>query len=240
MSQRYEPEVPIGSTGGGGLAAVMVQGNVANDEPDVGNPVKIGGRAVGSIDTGLVPAVGVGDRVDAAYTITGLAGVAAIGTIGNDAPDDGNPLKIGGRSAPIAGLTAVSAANDRTNIATNTRGALLTQLSGGALWTKSNTVLAAPVTTKLIFTGPAQLGRLSCTNADATASYAYVYDGTDNTGTLIDMFQVPASGTGVRDWTTEGCLAVAVGIYIEFSTGVTALVAPATGCAVFGIYQAGA
>lgn len=81
------------STAAQGLFAV---GNVAHSDVDSNNPVKVGGRAVASIDTGIVGGVAVSDRTDAAYTITGLAGVAAVGTIASGSADAGNPLKVGG------------------------------------------------------------------------------------------------------------------------------------------------
>ncbi len=55
----------------GGLA-VDVEGNVAHDSPDVGNPVKVGGHA----NAAYRGAVGEDDRVDASYTLIGQARVA--------------------------------------------------------------------------------------------------------------------------------------------------------------------
>lgn len=56
-----------------GGVAVDVEGNVAHDSPDAGNPVKVGGHA----NAGQRAAVGEDDRVDASYTLNGSARVAA-------------------------------------------------------------------------------------------------------------------------------------------------------------------
>jgi hypothetical protein len=230
---------PIPVTLGGQAAAIQVVGNVANNAVDSGNPVKVGAVAVASVDTGAAQ-VAAGDRVDLIAAVTGQLGVQAVGSVANDAVDAGNPLKVGGVATVLAGQTAV-AAGDRANHAMTTRGQALVALAGGALWTKSSTVLNTPVKTKLIYTGAAQVGRVSITNVDATACYCYVYDGTSNVaGVLIDMFYVPASGTAVRDYTTEGGVAVTTGLYLELSLSAVAASAVTTGAHMFGIYQAGA
>ncbi len=60
---------PDGSSisGGSGSSSSQVQGNVANDGIDAGNPVKIGGKA----NTAVPTAVANGDRVDAQFSKTG-------------------------------------------------------------------------------------------------------------------------------------------------------------------------
>lgn len=55
-----------------GGVAVDVEGNVAHDSPDAGNPVKVGGHA----NAAYRAAVGEDDRVDASYTLIGQARVA--------------------------------------------------------------------------------------------------------------------------------------------------------------------
>jgi hypothetical protein len=101
----------------------IIQGNVAHDDPDAGNPVKIGGKASAA---GAV-AVDVGDRVNADFTLEGLqrvdaditkiagtaiveAGVSGLqavgGNIAHDTADAGNPVKTGGvyrTAAPAVG-----------------------------------------------------------------------------------------------------------------------------------------
>lgn len=59
--------LPVTATGGTGTSANQVQGNVANDAVDAGNPVKVGGVANSAIPN----AVAVGDRVNAWLGLTG-------------------------------------------------------------------------------------------------------------------------------------------------------------------------
>lgn len=112
--------------------ALFVGGDEAHDAPDAGNPVKIGGRAVASIDTGIVGGVAVGDRTDLAATITGLLGVAAVGTIANDSLDAGNPLKVGGVAVavPSVGQAVAVASGDRVNQAMSLGGHELSMSMG--------------------------------------------------------------------------------------------------------------
>lgn len=52
-----------------GTGAQQVQGNVAHDGVDAGNPLKFGGRATGTSQS----VVAAGDRVDASYSLLGAA-----------------------------------------------------------------------------------------------------------------------------------------------------------------------
>lgn len=60
-----------GDANGGGVA-VDIEGNVAHDSPDAGNPVKVGGHA----NAAYRAAVSEDDRVDASFTLIGQARVA--------------------------------------------------------------------------------------------------------------------------------------------------------------------
>jgi hypothetical protein len=64
--------ITIPVTGGTSGGLTDVEGNVANDAVDTGNPVKVGGRASSSVPT----AVGSGDRVDAWYDVFGRPNMA--------------------------------------------------------------------------------------------------------------------------------------------------------------------
>lgn len=63
------------------VAALKVTGDVAHDAVDLGSPVKIGG--VGR--SAAIAAVGEGDRVDAQYTLKGIAKAALFDSAGNEA-----------------------------------------------------------------------------------------------------------------------------------------------------------
>ncbi len=119
--------------------SLAVTGGNAHDDPDVGAPVKIGGKA----HTSLPTAVANNDRVNMTCTTTGgqvMAGVNGTtpvnitangsgtlsvqgGTV-HDAVDAGNPLKIGGRASTDE-PTAV-AIGDRVNAWFDTFGRLVT------------------------------------------------------------------------------------------------------------------
>lgn len=103
-----------------------IQGNIANDAPDAGSfPVKIGGRATTNSRTGLPVAVGVDDRVDAAFDTRGRILTVTQGDTDNDDPDDNShPLKIGGRAVltPSTGQVPAVAVDDRVNAAFDTNG----------------------------------------------------------------------------------------------------------------------
>lgn len=170
-----------------------------------------------------------------------LAGQAAsievVGNIPHDTADSGNPVKVGGRAAAsILGFAEVAVA-DRSDLATNQRGQLQVALGGSGAWSKFNTVLATPVTTFAVAGAAAVLGRLSITADEATAMYALVYDGTSTAGTLVDRFYIPASGTSVRDYTTEGGLNLAAGCFVALTTDPGAVTAPTTGGFCHAIYQ---
>jgi hypothetical protein len=110
-------------------SALTTQGDVAHDDPDTGNTVKIGGRAGSVTQT----AVGVGDRVEAAFSLVGaqlIAGIGAgalrslamdsqgriqvIGSAAHDDPDAGDPVGIGFHAVEFNGdPPQVSADDDR-------------------------------------------------------------------------------------------------------------------------------
>jgi hypothetical protein len=107
VNQYGEPMIATGAT------ALNVQGDVAHDAADAGNPVKIGGFA-----SAAEPApVGEGDRVNASFNLegrlrvdddltliggnsvvtAGVNGLLAVGgNVAHDAADAGNPVKVAG------------------------------------------------------------------------------------------------------------------------------------------------
>lgn len=80
--QAYGPMTPGG--GGTGALAAQVQGNVAHDSPDVGNPVKTGGIAKSAVSA---VAATTGDRVDTGYDVYSRQFVA-IGAVNGTAGAD--------------------------------------------------------------------------------------------------------------------------------------------------------
>jgi hypothetical protein len=121
----YQIEQPL-PAGSNEIGKVQAQGDVADDDPDSGNPVKVGARAVSSF-----PTVGDGDRSNLitdtnsrlwtiVHAITSAlpAGSNNIGTVvvdgvADDAPDSGNPVKIGARA--VSSFSAV-VADDRVDL----------------------------------------------------------------------------------------------------------------------------
>jgi hypothetical protein len=119
-------EVDISAQQGG---ALDIQGDVAHDAVDSGNPIKLGGRA-GSVTQS---AVAVGDRVEAAFSLVGaqlIAGIGAgalrslaldvagrsqvVGSVAHDDPDAGDPVGIGFNAVEFnADPPTVSADSDR-------------------------------------------------------------------------------------------------------------------------------
>lgn len=131
---------------------VIVNGNVAHDAADSGNPAKIGGKAFD--DDNIPAAVAPGDRVNAAYTLRGAAAVALVnpisgesilslpvtigatlaaevqGNLPHDTADDGNPVKIGGK---VSAATPTDVADgDRVDAWFDQRGALKVNLVDSA------------------------------------------------------------------------------------------------------------
>lgn len=161
------------------------------------------------------------------------------GDVAAHATDSGNPVKIGGYAvSSIIGTTTLIDAGDRVNLVADLAGRLIVALGGGDSWTQYNDVLATPELTFLVANVPAMIGRIGITLDEATAMYALVYDGTDVGGTLIDRFYIPASGTSVRDYTTEGGLYVTSGCFVALTTDPGAVASPVTGGFCHAIYQA--
>ncbi len=114
-----------------------VSGEVAHDDADAGEPVKIGGKA----STSTPVAVDNNDRVNAYFDEYGRLHVfdengssAAAGDVAHDAVDSGNPVKVGGR-ARTSQIAAV-ANDDRTDAIFNAYGE---QVPAGHDWTLNAT-----------------------------------------------------------------------------------------------------
>lgn len=230
--------MPVTVTGG---VTAEIEGNVVNDAPDgATKPVKTGGLAVATVTVGLASAVATGDRVNSAYDNRGRQLVLVQGTTAHGAPvstQNAWPVLVSGMAAASRNGHAAVAADAAVIAAFNTTGQLQVSLAGAGLWTKFNTVLATPATTFAVVSAAAILGRIAITLDEATAMYALVYDGTSTAGTLIDRFYIPASGTAVRDYTTEGGLNVTTGVFVALTTDPGAVTAPATGGFAHAIYQ---
>ncbi len=104
----------------------QVQGDVADNGVDVGFPIKIGGKA----NAAAPSAVGENDRVNASFDLQGqlrTIGVAPAlqdvgGDVAHDAPDAGDPIKIGGKA--YSTLPSAVANTDRVDGVWTTQGAL--------------------------------------------------------------------------------------------------------------------
>lgn len=81
-------DIPAG--GGTGSSANQIQGNVAHDAVDSGNPVKIGARASNVGPT----AVAAGDRTDVLANVSGMLAISAYDG-GQDAGGDSRPTLVG-------------------------------------------------------------------------------------------------------------------------------------------------
>ncbi len=134
-----------------------IAGDIAHDVADSGNPVKVGGRA----RLTAIAAVATDDRTDHIYSVTGAATIAGsaagvptnveVGTAGqvniqgdtaHDAPDSGNPVKIGGIANAAA--PAAVAENDRANASFDLQGRLRVTDANAGAGSPSNPVVDTP------------------------------------------------------------------------------------------------
>jgi len=213
-SATYPVLVSIAS-GSGSLAVRGVIAHYAADNEATNYPVKIGGHA----NVSQRAAVAEDDVADVSLDLNGRVRVR-LSAPGGDI-ETGSVLGIG-TGDQLLGV------HDPAIVL------------GGSAWTQFNSALSpAAASFSIAAAGTNRiLGRLEITNADATACYALVYNGTSTSGTLIGRFFVPASGTAVRDYTTEGGLYTTGGIFVQLSTSPSAVSAPATGGFCHAIYQA--
>lgn len=193
-----------------GASAIRVVGAVAHDTADVGNPIKIGGKAVTSLPT----AVANLDRVDASYDAYGAALVT--GLVAHDAVDAGNPQKIGMRAIAHGSNPTAVAAADRTDWLANRHG--VPWVIGGhpnivtvrANYTAAQTdtaIVTVSAGTKIVVT------RCSVTadNANTVDVAARVGFGTANTPTTTGVILSHpgiAKGSGVVEGSGAGILGV--------------------------------
>lgn len=108
-----------------GRQIVVSGGDVANDDPDAGRPVKIGGRA-GADSTSGFAAVAANDRVNAAFDPNGRQLGVVQGDIAHDAPDSATslPVKIGGIALALNSQSGAAnvTAGDRVQAALDVAG----------------------------------------------------------------------------------------------------------------------
>lgn len=180
--------LPVASSGG---VATQVEGNVANDAVDSGNPVKVGG--VASTDYNGRPAVSAaGDRTNLATDLRGRVYALVGGMIAASAvADDVNapPVSIGGTAASTAaGLAAVAVA-DRTVMATDVNGRLVVRATGGVAHDDANLSTCPPIKTGGRAAGNRSGFSLQVAPDDITDSAMNIWGN-----------QVVALG-GARDWT---------------------------------------
>ncbi len=117
-------------------SALRVDGNVAHDAVDVGDPIKIGGRARAGTPSAVVDQ----DRVDAWFELQGQQAMFIVdnggtvvavsanrlttqpdGTLPSGSADSGNPIKIGGKAYTT--LPAAVDTSDRVDAIYTTQGA---------------------------------------------------------------------------------------------------------------------
>ena len=134
----WQAQSTLGSVtvSGSGATATEVQGNIANDAADSGNPVKVGGKAI----SGTPPVVTANDRVNAWLDLYGRQvvtlqapgdtgdifnsqGLITQGTASHDAAILGKPVRLGAR-ALTSNYTAV-ATGDAADLISTLVGALI-------------------------------------------------------------------------------------------------------------------
>lgn len=258
LQQYLRGLVSRASTAAQGLFAV---GNVAHDDVDSNNPVKIGGRAVASLDTGIPGGVAVGDRTDLAATITGLLGVAAVGTVASGSADAGNPLKVGGIGLESAPALVTDA--DRVNAYFDTAGRQQINQEGAIAgenlvgdylqtiraklaieqgsWDLYNSGNATASTGAVIKSGAGRLSRITGLAASAVQTYLLIIDNSSVAlGTILwrsPLIQPSPDGWLEVSFSDEDGLYCATGIAFAISTSPTTISAPAAGWYVHAAFK---
>jgi len=167
----------------------IVQGNVAHDAPDSGNPGKIGGRAF----SGTPTAVANGDRVDAWFGLTGALAVAGING--------------GGRAAiPNVGGYSGDGASVGTNQLVVTPAS---QLYNGTTWDKQRASLAASYLASAARTATPSVSDITTYNARGIRVHINVTAAADTPSVVFTVEAKDSVGAG---WTTLLTSAAITGI----------------------------
>lgn len=208
---------------GTGTSSDQIQGNVAHDSPDVGNPVGIGASAV----TAPSATVTAGDRVRLVASLDGQLFTIAVGRVAIDAAISGNPINVAVRASldPASQVTADSRA---AMISADRYGRvrtidMATEAYAGAegVWTRTRGVPgAASVVLK------ASAGRLAWVrayNANAALRWLQIHNasavlsGGETPEYVADM-PVSNGREGIIDLRPIGGDRLASGIVVAFST----------------------
>ena len=233
---------------------LFVVGNIEHSGVDdiPGRPVEIGANAVTDPATGHATGVSVADRSRAVCDTRGRVIVVVGGDLGHDAAnglsgDKSRPVLLGGNSVATGSVQAtVSAANDRTVLATNLFGMLHTTMVENPLsvassgWTYLTPTVGDANSRLVIKASAGRLRYLRAINTAASTLYLQVHNttavGTIATGTRAwCAVAVPAGGEA--DLSFETCnLVLGTGIAVSFSTDQLTYAAPATTGEYCGIY----
>lgn len=156
---------------------------------------------------------------------------SSAGDVANDAPDSGNPVKIGAQAVDPASLPADVAIGDRVNLIASRKGELLvynSRLAAGE--DQTNNVMkteqqfaftrCAADTQVKASAGFIHSITIQSTDATPTAGSIIIYDNTAESGTEVMRFDVKATANvGVQSAQTVvlDCI-VGTGIYVGFTT----------------------
>ena len=209
---------------GTGTAAMQVQGNVAHDSADAGNPVGIGGNAV-SAPSATVTA---GDRVRATYSLDGQAFVIAVGRAAIDAAITGNPINMGVRCSTDAatqvtadGRVAMPSA-DRLGRVRITDPAGEAYAGADGAWTITSGVPAAA--SVVLKASAGRLCMVQALNSNAAVRFLQIHNlAAVLSGAEVPVISVPmplTNGTPMAliDFRAIGGARFGTGIVVAFST----------------------
>lgn len=220
--------VNVGAMPASGTPTEVV-GNIANDAADSGNPVKVGGIAVSSNTSGQTPAVAAGDRVNQAMDLNGRALVVASGDVAQAGVDNGNPVKIGGRSNTTGSPGTTVTAGNRVNAAFTQQGMLHVTTTPNPLsdattsvYAVSNPAAGDASGRRVIKASAGRLRRISAINNDTVERYFMIFNtnvvGSISTATLRwGGLPIPAGGYAEFDF-SEADLPCTLGIAVALST----------------------
>lgn len=209
---------------GTGTSADQVQGNIAHDSAEAGNPVSIGGIGSSTPPTSVT----ANDRVRAWFTLDGQLHTRSTGMVAIDVAISGNPVNMGVRASTDAATQAtadtrcVMPSADRLGRVRVTTPAGEAYAGADGAWTLTSGVpAAASVVLK------ASAGRLSyatCLNSNAAVRFLQIH----NVAAVLSGGEVPVisevipvtNGAMVMpiDFKEVGGARFATGITIAFST----------------------
>lgn len=209
---------------GTGTAASQVQGNVAHDAADAGNPVGIGANAV-SVPSGGVTA---GDRVRLVATLDGQLFTRATGLAAIDSAISGNPVNAGVRAMTDA-ATQATADSRCVMISADRLGRIRVidpagEAYAGAegAWTITSGVPAAA--SVVLKASAGRLCYVQALNSNAAVRFLQIHNlAAVLSGAEVPVISVPmplSNGTpmAVIDFKAIGGIRLGTGIVVAFST----------------------